>query len=703
MSINPLSTQPSSLNPSASKPTAETQVDISVSKKITKILVANRGEIACRVFSTAKKLGIQTVAVFSDADVTALHVSIADEAIHIGGGPASESYLDIKKIIDAAKQSGANAIHPGYGFLSENANFAEACEAEGIYFIGPDANAIRAMGSKARAKAIMEKAKVPLLLGYHQDNQDVNVLKAAAQEIGYPVLLKAVDGGGGRGMRPVFSETEFEATLSEAKREAMASFGSDDMLIEKYLPKARHVEVQIFCDKHGEGVYLFDRDCSLQRRHQKVVEEAPAPNLSEAFRKTMGETAVRAAQAIHYSGAGTIEFLVEKNGSVENFYFMEMNTRLQVEHPVTECVSGQDLVEWQILVAAGAPLPKKQNELELVGHAIEVRIYAEDPAAGFCPSTGVLQHVQWPDAMKNVRVDTGYVEGDSVSPYYDAMLAKLICWGNNRAEAINSMQAALKQCRILGLKSNIAWLARIISSEAFIEENIHTQFIHEQEDQLLPQQSLDSEIIALCWFFICAKTVYERRQRSSSPWHQLHHWRMNQKLHLQAELEFPEFDSTQKNISAEGSISGATLSVTCEVDGKTFYLSGFWNGVELNVTINNIRRVVEFYQCGGQRYNCIDSASGLAIEFNIVPPDHGEADEVDSANRCVAPLNARIMEVLVSEGDHVEKGKPMIVLEAMKMEYTISADVDAEIEKVYFKQGDLVEAGAELLSFCSTE
>ena len=405
-----------------------------------KILIANRGEIACRVIKTARRLGIKTVAVYSDADAGARHVRLADEAVHIGPAAARESYLVIERIIAAARQTGAQAIHPGYGFLSENEDFCEACEAAGIVFIGPPVSAIRAMGSKSEAKKLMEKARVPLTPGYHGDHQEPGFLNVQADAIGYPVLIKAAAGGGGKGMRLVEKSADFLDALASCKREAAASFGSDHVLVEKYLTRPRHIEIQVFGDTHGNYVYLFERDCSVQRRHQKVLEEAPAPGMTPERRAAMGQAAVDAARAVGYVGAGTVEFIANQDGS---FYFMEMNTRLQVEHPVTEMITGLDLVEWQLRVASGEPLPMAQEQLAINGHALEARIYAEDPAKGFLPSTGRLVHLAPPDENMHVRVDTGVEEGDEISPFYDPMIAKLIVWDVNRDRALARMLQAL--------------------------------------------------------------------------------------------------------------------------------------------------------------------------------------------------------------------------------------------------------------------
>ena len=447
-----------------------------------KILIANRGEIACRVIATAHRLGIATVAVYSDADAQARHVALADEAWPIGPAPARDSYLNIARIIDAARRSGAEAIHPGYGFLSENADFAEACARAGITFIGPPPEAIRAMGSKAAAKALMQRSGVPLVPGYHDEAQDAATLRAAAERIGYPVLLKASAGGGGKGMRIVEQPDALAAAIESAQREAAASFGDDRLLIEKYLTRPRHIEIQVFADTHGNCVSLFERDCSIQRRHQKVLEEAPAPGMDPARRRAMGEAAIAAARAVGYVGAGTVEFIAEGGA----FYFMEMNTRLQVEHPVTELITGQDLVEWQLLVAAGEPLPLTQDELAISGHAIEARVYAEDPARDFLPSIGRLDHLRQPDETAHVRVDTGVRQGDAITPYYDPMIAKLIVWGEDRTAALRRLAGALAAYEVVGVHTNLGLLRGVATHPAFAGAELDTGFIARHAEVLLP-------------------------------------------------------------------------------------------------------------------------------------------------------------------------------------------------------------------------
>ena len=464
------------------------------------LLIANRGEIACRIIRTARAMGIRTIAVYSDADASARFVRLADEAWRLGPAPARDSYLRAERILDIARASGAEAIHPGYGFLSENAEFAQACADAGVVFVGPPPAAIAAMGSKSAAKQLMERAQVPLTPGYHGDEQDAGFLHQQADQIGYPVLIKASAGGGGKGMRIVERSADFPDALASCRREASASFGDDRVLIERYLQKPRHIEIQVFADQHGEAVYLFERDCSVQRRHQKVLEEAPAPGMDAARRQEMGEAACAAARAVGYVGAGTVEFIVEPDG---RFYFMEMNTRLQVEHPVTEMITGQDLVAWQLRVAAGEPLPLRQDALRIHGHAIEARIYAEDPDRDFLPATGQLIRLRPPTESASVRVDTGVQEGDAITPYYDPMIAKLIVWGDDRQQALARLDQALADYRVLGLTTNIAFLRRLARHPAFAGADLDTGLIARHQAELLPPASAlpdaDALVAAACW------------------------------------------------------------------------------------------------------------------------------------------------------------------------------------------------------------
>lgn len=658
----------------------------------SKILIANRGEIACRIIKTARKMGIATVAVYSDADQGALHVRLADEAIHIGAAPARESYLLADKILDAAKATGAQAVHPGYGFLSENAGFARACGENNIVFIGPPTAAIEAMGSKSAAKNIMEKAGVPLVPGYHGDDQNPELLRAASEKMGYPVLLKATAGGGGKGMRQVWSAQEFDEALAAAKRESLSSFGDETMLVEKYLTKPRHVEVQVFCDTLGNAVYLAERDCSVQRRHQKVIEEAPAPNMSTQLRVEMGETAVQAAQAINYAGAGTVEFLLDEDGS---YYFMEMNTRLQVEHPVTEMVTGQDLVEWQFIVAYGETLPLSQEQVRVNGHAFEARIYAEDPSNDFLPVTGTLEFLRPPEESLHVRVDTGVCEGDEVSVYYDPMIAKLIVWDESRERALARLTTALKDYRIGGTVTNLDFLYNLATSRPFANAEVDTGFIEKHHDLIFHdrQQDLAKELPLAAF----ALLLHKQQQTSTgakatdpwSPWQGNGAWRLNEphvhRLNLHCHQQENPLEIEQRG----------ALYIAC-VAGRKTHLRG-----EL------IDDVVHFDVDGHRLQGTLAStADGFtlylpegACHFNEIMPDTGEADSNEANAGLSAPMNGTVVTLLVEPGIEVEAGTALLVMEAMKMEHTIKAPEDGKVEAFYYAAGDLVDGGAELMEF----
>lgn len=653
-----------------------------------KVLIANRGEIACRVIKTAKAMGIQTVAVFSDADRDALHVKMADESVHIGASAAQESYLVVDKIINAAIKTGADAIHPGYGFLSENATLAEQCVSNNIVFIGPPVAAIKAMGSKSAAKNIMSKVDVPLVPGYHGDNQDLQVLKSAADEMGYPVLLKAVAGGGGKGMRQVWSADEFESALKQAKSESMASFADDVMLVEKYLTQPRHVEIQVFCDAHGNGVYLFERDCSIQRRHQKVIEEAPAPGMSDEQRQAMGEAAVRAAQAIDYEGAGTVEFLFDTDGS---FYFMEMNTRLQVEHPVTEMITGEDLVEWQLRVANGESLPKTQQQLSHTGHAFEARIYAEDPDNDFLPTSGTLEFLQNPPESNNVRVDTGVQQGDEISPYYDPMIAKLIVWGEDRSQALTRMQAALQEFRIFGVTTNIAFLQKIFNSQAFAQAKLDTGFIEKNKDEVFKSTeiNLDSSLTMLALYCILSR---RQEAKSDNPWHSGNAFRMNQPNHHRFQFEHGEsihhvvvedLDKDSNN-NFRVSVNETTCNVSAQLKNDSIIaeINGHSEKAVVAVSNSNFRVFTE----------------DATVDLNLSLPDYGDSVSGGAGDFC-APMNGTVVELLVEKGASVSAGDALLVLEAMKMQNTIVASEDGTVTEIFFSSGDLVSGGDELLSF----
>ena len=672
-----------------------------------KILIANRGEIACRIIKTARKLGAKTVAVYSDADVTALHVSMADEAIHIGPAPARESYLLGDKIIAAALSTGAQAIHPGYGFLSENADFCRACVANDLVFIGPPTAAIEAMGSKSAAKQIMQEASVPLVPGYHGADQDPELLRNSANKMGYPVLLKACAGGGGKGMRQVWSADEFDQALAAAKRESLNSFGDDSMLVEKYLTKPRHVEIQIFCDSHGNAVYLSERDCSVQRRHQKVIEEAPAPNMSNELRIAIGEVAVQAARAINYKGAGTVEFLLDG----EVFYFMEMNTRLQVEHPVTEMVTGQDLVAWQLIVAAGGTLPLAQQDIRVNGHAFEARIYAEDPLNDFLPATGRLDYLSTPAESAEVRVDTGVIQGDEISVHYDPMIAKLVVWADNRERALSRLASALDEYRIGGLTNNINFLTRLARHPSFKSADIDTGFIEKHSEVLLaaPKLAGDTETVAAALFLALADDEHAQISATSddnnSPWRCASGWRMNasavQSIALTVEGIDCAIDITpdRKTITNSADtlrffsvvLNSDTLACSTQMSPKCHNS----NERALKIKVGTHSETVRIASLG-DRYVMFCSTGTL--HFNKLNVDLGEQSE-DSDAKLTAPMNGTIVSQLVKIGTPVKSGEPLMVMEAMKMEHTINAPADGSVDSFYFGAGDLVDGGTQLLAF----
>ena len=655
-----------------------------------KILIANRGEIACRVIRTAKKLGIGTVAVYSDADSNALHVQMADEAVHIGGSAPADSYLLMEKVLEAAIQTGSEAIHPGYGFLSENALFCQLCETNNVVFIGPPAAAIKAMGSKSAAKMIMEEAGVPLLPGYHGADQNPILLKEAAGKIGYPVLLKAVSGGGGKGMRQVYAPAEFDEALAAAKREALSGFGDSDMLVEKYLEQSRHVEVQIFCDALGNAVYLFERDCSVQRRHQKIIEEAPAPKLPDGVREQMGEAALRAAKSVNYIGAGTVEFLLDSTG---HFYFMEMNTRLQVEHPVTEMITGQDLVEWQLKVAYGEPLPLAQSELTITGHAFEARIYAEDPNNKFLPASGKLTWMQQPNESAHIRIDTGVVQDDEVGVFYDPMIAKLIVWDENRGRALQRLAQALESYRIIGVTTNIDFLHRLATHKAFIAEELSTDFITKNETSLFESRPLPIESLAP---LACLYLTLRRQEKRipafdrTSPWHAVDSWRTNAAA---THFETIVVGQTEHVIFATKS---APHTFDMRFENVSYTVSGSLEGNNLIATVNGHRQTAVVVK--GVTTTSLFTNNGT-FEFTPKLVDLGEEVEHDDGSGFKAPMNGTVVDILVTKGEIVSAGDTLVIMEAMKMEHAIKAPVDGLISEVFYIKGDLVEGGADLLSF----
>jgi 3-methylcrotonyl-CoA carboxylase alpha subunit len=667
----------------------------------TKILIANRGEIACRVAATARRMGIKTVAVYSEADANAKHVAVCDEAVLIGPPAAKESYLRADKLIEVAKATGAQAIHPGYGFLSENEDFAESCAKAGIAFIGPPASAIRAMGSKSAAKALMEKASVPLVPGYHGDNQDADFLQEQADKIGYPVLLKASAGGGGKGMRIVEKNSDFKAALASCKREAINSFGDDKVLVEKYLTRPRHIEIQVFADTKGECVYLFERDCSVQRRHQKVLEEAPAPGMTPERRRAMGEAAVAAAKAVGYVGAGTVEFIANQDGS---FYFMEMNTRLQVEHPVTEMITGTDLVEWQLRVAAGEPLPQRQEELKINGHAIEARVYAENPEKGFLPSIGTLRHMRSPQAVTfelggssatpaAVRVDSGVREGDAISPFYDPMIAKLIVWGKDRNEALARMSQALSEYQIVGLASNIAFLKRLVESKPFATADLDTGLIERNQAALFPAtQPASTQVLALA----AASLLSSERDHvaANDPWAQTSGWRMN--AVMQRTLEFgDEANKYPVVIGYEhvGRQCGWSLQ---HGDSTSTMVLAAHDATDLTLKLDDatVRGAVVRE---GDMFHVFHDGMHTVLNYNDPLAHAGESEA--EGGRLTAPMPGKIVAVLIENGKTVEKGTPLLIMEAMKMEHTISAPANGTVEEMLYAVGDQVAEGAQLLAF----
>ncbi|WP_300753709.1 acetyl/propionyl/methylcrotonyl-CoA carboxylase subunit alpha [Janthinobacterium sp.] len=664
----------------------------------TKILIANRGEIACRVAATARRMGIQTVAVYSEADAKAKHVAVCDEAVLIGPAAAKESYLCGDKIIAVALATGAQAIHPGYGFLSENADFADACHAAGLVFIGPPASAMRAMGSKSAAKSLMEKANVPLVPGYHGENQDADFLHTQADQIGYPVLLKASAGGGGKGMRVIENSADFKAALASCKREAISSFGDDKVLAEKYLSRPRHIEIQVFADTVGNCIYLFERDCSVQRRHQKVLEEAPAPGMPIERRAAMGEAAVAAAKAVGYVGAGTVEFIANQDGS---FYFMEMNTRLQVEHPVTEMITGTDLVEWQLRVAFGEPLPKKQSELTIHGHAIEARIYAENPEKGFLPSIGTLRHMHSPQAVTfelggtsvpaGVRIDSGVREGDAISPFYDPMIAKLIVWGADRREALARMAQALSEYQVVGLATNIAFLKRLVLGQAFSSADLDTGLIERNHDALFPAlQAAPDTALAL------ASVALLRQEAAANdgggPWGNAQGWRLNSAL--KRSLSFADEFALASDSKAYA------VRVTYAADGWLFNDQPVSlttdKGMELHIKLGE-RAVHGTVLRDGEQFHVFTGGAHYTLHYNDPMAHAGETEA--EGGRLTAPMPGKVVAVLVGKGQDVKKGEPLVIMEAMKMEHTIAAPHDGLVEDVLYAVGDQVADGAPLLAF----
>jgi 3-methylcrotonyl-CoA carboxylase alpha subunit len=719
-------------------------------KPITKILIANRGEIACRIIHTAKKLGIQTVAIYSSADIKAKHVELADEAFYIGEAAAKDSYLQGQRIIQVALQANAQAIHPGYGFLSENADFSQQCSDNNLLFIGPPAQAINAMGLKSEAKIRMEAANVPLVPGYHGEDQSIDRLKQACIDIGFPVLLKASAGGGGKGMRIVESLAGIEEAIAAAQREGLSSFSDSHLLAEKYLKNPRHIEIQLFCDQYGKGVYLFERDCSIQRRHQKIVEEAPAPNFPDSIRKAMGEAALQAAKAINYVGAGTVEFLYE-NGE---FYFMEMNTRLQVEHPVSEYITGQDLVAWQIKIAAGEPLPVSQEELIINGHAIEVRLYAEDPSNDFLPTAGKIDQFIYPaqsthfslDYDNGIRMDTGVTDGDEVSPFYDPMIAKLIVWAEDRQSAINKMKQALQQTHITGLTTNVRYLEQLISLPSFAQAGLEhedaehdsaenegleyggfdTRFIEKNAQTLSDSNTLSEHDQRLHQIF-CAYYLYQQRQKTQaenainsndlhSPWNSTLGWRLN------SDSEDPlEFCLTGNESSAEAIltalfqqlpsgkqsllIAGQQYQIedlsTHELSAPNCQQESQLMSLHIKSSEDQGKSIdchIKAHVLAHNKHVQVHNNAGTCLFSSIARLKYNHTEEQNEQG-LQAPMNGCLTDIKIAAGDTVKCGDTLVIMEAMKMEHTIKAPYDGIIDQVFFVEGDLVDEGCELLSY----
>ena len=675
----------------------------------SKILIANRGEIACRVMTTARRMGIRTVAVYSDADATSRHVAMADEAVRIGPAPAIESYLRSDRIIAAVKATGTDAVHPGYGFLSENEAFAQTLADAGVTFIGPPPSAIHAMGSKSEAKKLMERAKVPLVPGYHGDAQQPELLQREADRIGYPVLIKASAGGGGKGMRVVARREEFIASLASCQREASASFGDDHVLIERYVQRPRHIEIQVFADSHGDAVSLFERDCSVQRRHQKIIEEAPAPGMTAARRRAMGEAAVAAAKAVGYVGAGTVEFIADPSGE---FFFMEMNTRLQVEHPVTEMITGYDLVEWQLRVADGETLtqmvPDLHQQLSIHGHSFEARIYAENPDKGFLPATGRILHLAQPAAIEfrrnhddnpfhdaaPVRIDAGVRGGDQITPYYDPMIAKLIVWGEDRSHALARMHAALADFHIVGVANNVDFLSRLVTNDAFARGDVHTGLIEQERERLFPDPGgaeAQSQAIEIMLAFACARILAdEARIAVPDPWSSAHGWRLN--------------TTYRRTMTLNAESTAHAVVIEYARDGYVFHYAGRSTPLALTANAGSgmsirfgehtlgadvVRAEDELHVFHNGRHRVLALADVIA---------QSAAAEVETG-KLTAPMPGKLIALHTAAGARVERGTPLLVMEAMKMEHTIVAPSNGIVSEVLYGVGDQVVEGAELVRF----
>ena len=658
----------------------------------SKILIANRGEIACRVAATAKRLGVRTVAVYSDADAQAAHVQACDEAVHIGGNAPQDSYLQWQRILEAALKTGAQAIHPGYGFLSENADFANACLQAGLAFIGPSSASIQAMGLKAASKQLMEKAGVPLVPGYHGADQDPALLAQEAQRIGYPVLIKASAGGGGKGMRIVHQAADFADALASCQREARNSFGDEAVLIEKYVQRPRHIEIQVFGDSQGHLIHLHERDCSVQRRHQKVLEESPAPGLSQDLRERMGAAAVAAAKAVNYVGAGTVEFIVEQTERGMDFFFMEMNTRLQVEHPVTEAVTGLDLVEWQLRIAAGEPLPLTQDQVKVHGHAIEARICAESPDNDFLPATGRLSVLRSPAAQRfgigDVRWDSGVREGDEISPHYDSMIAKLIVQGENRAQALVRLDQALAQLHIVGVANNVGFLRQVLRSKSFAQAQLDTALIEREKAVLFKQQSVPMPLLLAASVAALLQAEQPTVHGWQDPWSRTDSWCLQG--HNTRRFDFQHGEDSMQAVLTLHSHAPSTL----QINGQSHSFAAQWQGNACQLQWGGQRWRAHAYLVQGSVHVFADAGSAV---LQWMDPLAHEVQDTAAGGNLSAPMPGKLLSFAVKVGDVVTAGQALAVMEAMKMEHTVASPAAGTVAELLFAPGDQVAEGAPLL------
>jgi len=662
-----------------------------IARPINKLLIANRGEIACRIIKTAKKMGIHCIAVYSEIDQQAKHVALANEAYCIGQATAQSSYLVIDKIIAVAKQSQADAIHPGYGFLSENAEFAKACQKNNIIFVGPPIEAIEAMASKSQAKEIMTKANIPLVAGYHGDQQEAIFLKQQAQQIGFPLLIKATAGGGGKGMRIVESIDNFDELLTACQRESLSSFNDDRVLLERYINQPRHIEIQIFADNHGNIVHCFERDCSLQRRHQKVLEEAPAPNFREDLFQEMAQVAINAAATIGYRGAGTVEFLLD---STQQFFFMEMNTRLQVEHPITEMITGLDLVEWQLLMAMGKPLPLNQSEIHKVGHSFEARIYAEDPSNEFLPSSGLIHLIKMPSDHPQIRIDSGVRTYDQVSVYYDPMIAKLIVWDKSRAGALLLLKKALSQIQLSGPSSNIDFLYQLANHDTIKNAEYDTHFIEDNLEELcVDSEFIEAEIImAAAFVYLQTKTQQSNRLSNGkdpfSPWRNNQAWRLNQTAHYPLKLAY-------KNQIFDLMVYFEEQGYIFEIQDQEVAVFGELNEQRITLQVKQHKIQLDFFHRG----NLLTFFKGTASWQIEVVQNESKIEALSQTTNIKAPMPGTVIEINVNPGDKVSAGESLMVVEAMKMEHQIKAHHDLQITQLCVEVGDLVDETSQLIEF----